>query len=455
MIPGQMSIFTGGAKVKPGTFVQFSPKTGGSVRDVTYWSVVDCIASGGRDQFRGDLQDAVDATGSLLADTVKRQMISDVPVGAFLSGGIDSSLVTALMRNNSTQPIHTYCIGFAEDNYNEAQHAAKIAQYLETDHTEFLLTPEDVLGIIPDLHLISDEPFADSSQVPTALLCRLTKGHVKVALSGDGGDEIFGGYTQYLSTQKISALLNYGPPFLKRLGARALHALPASTWETLLTLPGRDQPLASGEKMYLLAEILAAPKDQLHRALYSRWRDMEAILPGVEEPDDPFSAPDLVAAAPNLLDRLMGVDIQYGLPDRMLTKVDRASMASSLEVRVPLLDHRLVEFAWRLPQKMKMSHGVGKHVLRQLLYRSVPQSLVDRPKQGFSFPLAEWLRGPLKPWAQNLLSKDAIRSNGLLVPATIDLVWQQHLSGSRNHHNLIWHVLMLQSWCNGQKTLGR
>lgn len=384
---------------------------------------------------------------SLLSRSVKQQMLADVPVGAFLSGGIDSSLIVSLMQKGSSRRVRTFSMGFGNGTDDELAAARQVAAHIGTEHTELLVTPEDVLGIIPTLAKIYDEPFADSSQVPTALLCRLTRRHVTVALSGDAGDELFGGYNRYLSAAHLGGPMQRWPHALRRGMGAALNAVPSHRIDAAAAraraLGMTSVPLSLGEKVGRVARFLSARSGkEAYLGTLSQWLDGAAV-PFVSHTralqlDDCASAP--------LPQQMMRWDMQSYLPDDILVKVDRAAMASSLETRVPFLDHRIVEFALATPLAFKIRDGRSKWLLRELLARRLPRTLFDRPKQGFTVPLDSWLRGPLRDWAESLLDVRSLEEFGLLDVAKVRQTWKEHLDGRRNHQRALWTVLMLQAW---------
>lgn len=439
-VPAPRSIWKNVSKVEPGEVV--SVGTDGRMHRQFYWSAAEVARNGLDNTFDGNGAAAVDALEGLLLDAVGRQMISDVPLGAFLSGGIDSSTVVALMCRAERGPVRTFTIGFAEPGYDEAKHAARIAAHLGTDHTELTVTAADALALVPGLADIYDEPFADSSQIPTHLVSKLTRRHVTVALSGDGGDELFAGYNRYAFSARWGGLLARVPQCARTGLAGILGRLPAEPLHKLLRgLPGLP-PLAA-DKLLKVAEILPLDSDGIYRRLVSQIGDIAPLIPGVVEPRWQYDG-DPLAGRGDAMDRMQILDTTSYLPDDILTKVDRASMAPALEVRVPLLDHRVVEFAWRLSRGMKIQGGAGKWVLRQVLARHVPRALVARPKQGFSVPLASWLRGPLRDWAEDLL--DSSQLGAPLAPGPIRRMWNEHLSGHRNFAYGLWNVLMFEAW---------
>jgi len=440
-VPSPHSIYRGIGKLAPGSGV--SIEADGKTDLWTYWSLMDVATRGRAEPLDLGAGEATDALESLLGDAVQRRLVSDVPLGAFLSGGIDSSTVAALMRARSKATVRTYSIGFAEKGYDEAPHAKAVAEHLGTEHTELYVSPEQVEGVIPALPTIYDEPFADSSQVPTYLLSKLTRQHVTVALSGDGGDELFAGYNRH----RFARLLMETPQAAGKVLACGLGMVGPPLWERVFGLLPRRQRLPHpSEKIFKAAAVLREGRQGAYRALVSAWHEPEALVKhGVELKGAVFDA-SLAAKLPDALDRMQYLDAATYLPDDILTKVDRASMAVALEVRVPLLDHRVVELTWRLPSRLMMRRGTSKWLLRQVLYRHVPKHLVERPKMGFTLPIGQWLRGPLRPWAEELLSERRLAAGGLLNPAPILARWRDHLDRRRDWHQSLWTVLMFQAW---------
>jgi asparagine synthase (glutamine-hydrolysing) len=374
-------------------------------------------------------------------------MISDVPLGAFLSGGIDSSTIVALMQKNSDSRIRTFSIGFREDEYNEAGYARRIAQHLGTEHTEFYVSPDDALDVIPCLPDIFDEPFADSSQIPTYLVSKLTRKHVTVALSGDGGDEVFAGYNRYLYADKVMPWLNFLPGCVNSLLVKIINSLPPDQWSNATRyLPRHLKIPALGDKLYKLADILGQDGAMAYHKLVSHWHRPEDIVVRSKEPKNLLLNQGYISGINSVIDQMQLLDTVTYLPDDILTKVDRTTMAVSLEGRTPFLDHRLVEHAWRLPLDMKVRNGQGKWVLRQILYQYVPRDLVERPKTGFAVPIGNWLRGTLRDWAESLLDSRKIINQGYLNYPTIKQKWDEHISGEKNWQYHLWDVLMFQSW---------
>jgi asparagine synthase (glutamine-hydrolysing) len=454
-IPAPYSIYEGIAKLEAGCMLTVSLAAPTPVV-ARYWSVPAVAVAGCAAPFSGTAGQAVDRLESLLESAVRQQMMADVPLGAFLSGGIDSSTIVALMQAQSTRPIKTFTIGFNEAGYNEAVHAKAVAEHLGTEHTELYVSATQALDIIPQLPSIYCEPFSDSSQIPTFLVARLAREHVTVSLSGDAGDELFCGYNRYLIADKLWHRLAAMPRGSRRIMARALTSLTPARWNAILgpvqaVLPGAIRQANLGDRLHKAAGVLASTSvAALYRGLVSHWDDPASIVVGGEEP-----ATWLTGNAPQLpglddVQRMMALDMLSYLPDDILVKVDRASMGVSLESRVPFLDHRVVEFAWNLPQSMKLRDGVGKWVLRQVLYRHVPQALVDRPKMGFGIPVGDWLRGPLKAWAEDLLDAKRLEQEGYFHPAQIRRKWAEHISGVRDWQSHLWDVLMFQSWLEQQ-----
>jgi asparagine synthase (glutamine-hydrolysing) len=383
-------------------------------------------------------------------------MIADVPLGAFLSGGIDSSTVVALMQVQSRRPIQTFTIGFNESGYDEAGYARGIARHLGTDHTELYVTPQEAQAVIPHLPALFDEPFSDSSQIPTFLISELARRHVTVSLSGDGGDELFGGYNRYTWVQKIWNAMGWLPAPLRSFGSATLDRLPPAAWDGLLSnrlIPSRWRFSEPGEKIRKVSEILSAGNPEaVYLGLISHWKDPSAVVRGALEPPTLLTCQDARARFPDLASWMMYTDLVTYLPDDILVKVDRASMGNSLEARVPYLDdHRVVEFAWRLPMKMKIRDGKGKWLLRQVLYQYVPERMLERPKQGFGVPIDAWLKGPLRAWAEALLDKQRLKDEGFFYPEPILQKWQEHLTGKHNWQYHLWDILMFQAWLQVNK----
>jgi asparagine synthase (glutamine-hydrolysing) len=351
------------------------------------------------------------------------------------------------MKAANAGPVRTYTIGFEHSGFDEAQHSAAVARHLGTEHTELIVTAKEALDVIPRLPDFYDEPFADSSQIPTYLVSAMTRRHVTVALSGDGGDELFAGYNRYQLTSRLWRSFTLLPAAMRRALARMLVSTSADRWSQLLSVfPDAIIPRQPGDKLHKFAAVLSTNSDtELYRRLVTHWEPSE-ILPNVDESKGVLWDQSVEDDFPGLLERMQFLDLVTYLPDDILTKVDRASMAVALEARVPLIDHRVVEFAWRLPRSAKIRGGVSKWLLRQVLYRHVPKALVERPKMGFAVPLGDWLRGPLRDWAENLLGEARLKQAGLVDASRVRHVWQAHLSGQRNHEYMLWNVLMLEAW---------
>lgn len=454
-VSGTNSIYKGIHKVAPGTILTLSRQNSDLVVQ-RYWSVERTALEGVSNPFAGSATQAVDELENLLKDAIAQQMIADVPLGAFLSGGVDSSTIVALMQAQSDCPVKTFSIGFEEDAYNEAEYAKAVAAHLGTDHTDLYVTAQQAMDVIPHLPRLYDEPFADSSQIPTFLVSQMTGKHVKVALSGDAGDELFAGYNRYELTASFWPKLAGVPQPLRQLAALGLTRFAPDTlnrWASHTPLAKRWANV--GDKLHKGAGVMgAASVAELYQGMVALgWPQPSALVRGLGADANALYMPDL----PGLSDveRMMAFDLMNYLPDDILTKVDRAAMGVSLEARVPFLDHRVVEFAWRLPMDYKLRRENGRFVtkwaLRQVLYRHVPQALIERPKVGFGVPLEHWLRGPLRDWAEDLLSEARIKRDGFLNAGPVRQRWHEHLSGKRNWQHSIWCVLMFQAWLDEQK----
>ncbi|MGJ4946757.1 asparagine synthase (glutamine-hydrolyzing) [Bradyrhizobium sp. HKCCYLS20291] len=453
-VPAPATIWQGIRKLPAGSLVTFPTDgaPGTMPGPAAYWSLRAQMLAGAGERIR-DEGEAIDELERRLSTAIRRQCLSDVPVGAFLSGGVDSSTIVALMQAQTSQPVRTFTIGFSDEAYNEANDARRVAAHLGTDHTELYVDPQTAIQLIPRLPLMYDEPFADSSQIPTHLVSALARRHVTVALSGDAGDELFGGYNRHIWGERLNARFSRIPGPLKRMLATALGAVAPEPIGMLARalepmLPARLRVRRAGDQALKIARILnAASFDDMYRLLSSiDDRPETAVVLGGEDPS--WAAMEIAAIDRPLdsLDRMTLADGLGYLSDDILQKVDRAAMAVSLETRVPFLDHDLVEFAARVPPGMKVRAGRGKWLVRQLLYRHVPAHLIDRPKTGFSIPLDAWMRGPLKPWAADLLAPDRLRAQGLFNPTRVGQMWAEHLSGRRNHGYWLWNVLMAQAW---------
>ena len=454
-IPAPYSIYRGIAKLPPGCLLTVSARQPEPAL-MTYWSGAGQMAAGVAAPFPGTADQAVDELEKLLKQAVGAQMIADVPLGAFLSGGVDSSTIVALMQAQSSRPVKTFSIGFHEAEYNEAEYAKAVARHLGTDHTELYVNAEQALSVIPRLHSMYDEPFSDSSQLPTFLVSQLARRHVTVSLSGDAGDELFCGYSRYQFASTLWNTISALPMPLRKLVAKAIAGVPVESWTRLAGALMRYFPRSmrvanAGDKLHKGAGVIASPTlDALYLGLASHWGDPASlVIRGAEPPTL------LQGAAPQFsgldgIQRMMALDLLTYLPDDILVKVDRAAMSVSLETRVPFLDHRVVEFAWTLPQSVKLRDGVTKWALRQVLYKYVPKALIERPKMGFAVPIGAWLRGPLRDWSETLLAESRLRREGFFDPAPLRKKWQEHLSGQRNWQYHLWDVLMFQSWIEQQ-----
>jgi asparagine synthase (glutamine-hydrolysing) len=454
-VPAPFSIYQDVRKLEPGSWIEFDRAVLGGNKQLhaqRYWSLHDAILRGRQSPFIGTDDEAVTELGSRLSTAVGLQQVADVPLGAFLSGGVDSSMIVALMQAQSMRKVKTYTIGFNEAAFNEADHAKAVARHLNTDHTELFVTAEQAREVIPRLPALYDEPFADSSQIPTFLVAGLARQQVTVSLSGDAGDELFGGYSRYTLARSIWRKMEmFSTSFRMALG-NGLGSVPAPVIDATigafsLILPKRLRFSQPADKIHKLAEILGEPnQESIYRRLVSHWKQPEQLVIGATEPITYLSDRSLWPDVPDFEQWMMAMDTLTYLPDDILVKVDRAAMGVSLETRVPLLDHRVVEFAWQLPLHYKIRDGQGKWLLRQLLYRYVPQSLIERPKMGFGVPIDSWLRGPLRDWAEDLLSEECLRREGYFYPAPIRRKWKEHLSGRHNWQYYLWDILMFQAW---------
>lgn len=451
-LPSPWSIFEGVRKLPPASYLTLRAGTHPSeATPVVYWSARAAAEAGRRQPFAGSLEEATDDLETLLADAVKKRMIADVSLGALLSGGIDSTTVVALMQSLSDRPVKTFCIGFHEAKYNEAGHAAAVARHLGTDHHELFVTPRDSLDLIPRLPELYDEPFADPSQIPTFIVSRLARSQVTVALSGDGGDELFAGYNIYFRCLKQWKKWKRFPPAVRQRLAAWMRYAATRPWladpagDSLQPRCGRKQQHAA--KLAKRAALLrgATPVEMMAEKR-GHWDRMAELVPGARDLACVLTAPERWASTDDPLQQMMQADIEGYMTDDILVKVDRASMAVALEVRCPLLDWRVAEFALTLPNAMRIGAGGGKRVLRAVLARHVPTALTERPKAGFGVPVTQWMRGPLREWVESLLDPRVIREAGLLCPVTVGRIWRQHLSGSHDHEQLLWSILMFQAW---------
>ena len=454
-IPAPSSIYTGIYKLPPGSYIEF-----GSPEILTepkyYWQLSSATDNKKFKKNPHEYEHALKKLDNLLGEAVEGQMISDVPVGAFLSGGIDSTTITALAQSRSANQIKTFTIGFDEELYNEAKHAKKIAKYLGTDHTELYVTPKDALDVICNIPKIYSEPFADPSQIPTFLVSKMTKDHVTVALSGDAGDEAFSGYNRYILTDQYWRKLNSMPHGMRKILSSGIEKVSPDQLNKLLLyaqklLPTKYQQTNIGEKLHKASIALKArTPDELYQSIVSRWQYPEELVIGTNQQKTLISntiRPD----ENDIIHKMMEIDTMTYLPDDILCKVDRASMSVGLETRSPFLDHRVVEFAWGLPLEYKINNGIGKAILRDVLYKYVPRELLDRPKMGFGVPVSDWLRGPLKEWGEDLLKEDKLRADGFFYVDVVKKKWTEHQLGIRNWQYQLWPILMFQLWLEGEK----
>ncbi|AMW05617.1 asparagine synthase (glutamine-hydrolyzing) [Gemmatimonas phototrophica] len=440
------SIFANASKVLPGTIQTWTTAPVLAPSITTYWSAESAAANGITTPFAGTDRDASEMLDQALRRAVSEQMLADVPLGAFLSGGVDSSLIVALMQDLGSRSARTFTVGFEDPAFDEARHAEAVATHLGTDHTTLILTAQNALDIIPRLADMYDEPFADQSQIPTAAVAALARRHVTVALSGDGGDELFGGYRRYRFVEKAWKRLGYVPRPARHLASQALSSVSRSSWDSMFSLGEAFPRQVSGDRVHKFASLLASETpEQFYRGVLCAWMDPAEVIPQLTRSVG-TRTPKGSTLPGSLLGRMMLDDQTSYLPDDVLVKVDRATMASSLESRSPILDHRVAELAWSFNRNQWQRQKRGKHVLRSVLERYVPSSVVDRPKQGFGVPIAAWLRGPLRPWADAMLAPEELQRDHLLNPAPIRRRWQQHLSGQCDWSTSLWHVLMFQSW---------
>lgn len=470
-VPAPRSIYQGIYKLEPGCLLRIDgtaplvaptqvlrpPAVYENFTLRRWWSLSDVAQTGARNPIK-DTTEALQMLEQRLADAVRLQSLADVPLGAFLSGGVDSSTIVALMQQQANRPVKTFTVGFEEAGFDESPHARAVAEHLGTDHTELFVTSIEAQNVIGQLPAMYDEPFADSSQIPTHLVCRAARQQVTVALSGDAGDELFGGYNRYFWGPRIWSRLAWLPKDVRQMLGVAISALPMSGWNAVskpvnTLLHGGRGVTRIGDKAHKLATLLRNVRnmDDLYLSLVSEWQDPAQVVCGddgglVSEPSSLLADPLPKALVADSQLSMMYQDSMTYLPDDILCKVDRAAMAVSLETRVPFLDHRVVELAWQLPLGLKIHDGQGKWALRQVLYKHVPRELIDRPKAGFGIPVGLWLRGPLRAWAESLLDEKRLKSEGYFHPAPIRQKWTEHLAGKRDHTASLWAVLMFQAW---------
>jgi asparagine synthase (glutamine-hydrolysing) len=450
-IPAPYSIFSNILKLQPGCILRLPSKVKEPIIE-RYWSASEVATNGERNQFNGTTEEATEQLEKLLKQSISGQMMADVPLGAFLSGGVDSSTVVALMQSMSSQPVRTFTIGFHEEGYNEALHAKALAAHLGTDHNELYVSPQQALDVIPKLPSIYSEPFSDSSQIPTFIVSHLAKQSVTVALSGDGGDELFSGYSRYTISDKLWSQLSWMPRILRTVVANSLQALSPNMWNICLSkflkiAPAKYRFANPGDKIYKLANILSLNTEiEVYKQLVSHWQIPTDLVLGAVEPATMLTGLEKMPSLDNFIRRMMYLDTVSYLPDDILVKVDRASMAVSLETRLPLIDHRIIEFVSSLPIDLLRRDGQSKWPLRQVLYRYVPRSLIERPKMGFGVPIDSWLRGPLREWGEALIDKNRLDSEGYFNSNMVSTLWKQHQSKERNWQYLLWDVLSFQAW---------
>jgi len=448
-------IYQGVKKLLPATVLHIDhPQRLGEPQP--YWALRAVAEQGQRTPFSGSDAAATDALEAHLGQAIALQRVADVPLGAFLSGGVDSSVIVALMQRQSSLPVRTFTIGFDEAEFNEAEHAKAVAHHLGTQHTELYVSGQEALDVVPRLPTLYCEPFSDSSQIPTFLVSQMARQHVTVSLSGDAGDELFSGYTRYEKAPRLWSRIARMPLALRALAGPAVQAVSPVVWDRLghtvwPLLSRRPEPERIGDRAHKLAEMLMArTPEAFYREMNSHYPWPNKIVHGAAEPATMLNQPELWPALPSFDERMMFIDQISYLPDDILVKVDRAAMGVGLETRVPMLDHRVVEFAWSLPLHLKRREGVGKWLLREVLYRHVPRALIDRPKTGFGVPLSTWLRGPLRDWAENLLDERRLREQGLFDVAYVRRLWVEQIEGKREWKYLLWDVLMFQAWLDAQ-----
>lgn len=460
-VPSPFSIYKGILKLPPGTILTIDPSSRTPVLTPRpYWTLKGAVERGLADPFTGTAGEATALVEELLINAVKVQKVADVPVGAFLSGGVDSSTVVAFMQLLHHQPIKTFTIGFHEQSYNEASDAKEIAQYLGTEHSELYVSANQALDVIPNLSDLYDEPFAAPSSIPMFLVSKLAREKVTVCLSGDGGDELFAGYNRYLIGQNLWRRLSGLPPWMKNKTAMLMKSLSPQYWDSLFfkiwkVLPKKLRYQSPGDKLYKLADVLCAESEEdFYRRLVSQWNDTASVIIGAHYPEGSIvTDKEQRIKGADLTLQSMYFDALSYLPDEVLVKVDRASMGVSLETRMPMLDHRVVEFAWRIPLSMKIRDRQGKWLLRQVLYKYVPERLFERPKKGFTVPLDSWLRGPLREWAESLLNPARLKKEGFFRPESIQGKWKAHVSGKANWQYHLWNVLMFQAWLERNRAI--
>ena len=445
-VPAPHSIYNKISKLMPGTILSISNNTEPKIFE--YWSLKEVAMKGLSNLYNGGDAEIINGLENVLNQSVKQKMVADVPLGAFLSGGVDSSLIVALMQQQSTRPVKTFTIGFSDDLYNEAKYAKKVAKYINTDHTELYVSHQDAIDVIPKLPNIYDEPFSDSSQIPTFLVSKLAKEHVTVGLSGDAGDELFCGYNRYLLTDRLWGKLSKLPVSMRRGLSGALSTLSPETLNKFLGFLPYNRV---GEKIHKAANVIGSSSiDELYLQLVSNWSNPESIVLNSSGAISQATSGIINSLQMNQIQKMMLMDTLTYLPDDILTKVDRAAMGVSLETRIPFLSCNVVDFAWHMPMNFKIRNGESKWALRQILYKYIPKEMIERPKMGFSVPIGVWLRGPLREWAEDLLDESRLRQEGFFDPTVIRKKWMEHLSGARDWQHQLWSVLMFQAWLEEQ-----
>lgn len=449
-VPAPYSIYQDIFKVEPGCVLTLDHAglASKTINTSPYWRFTDAVKRGLATPIQNETE-ALTVLESTLRTAVSQQAVADVPLGAFLSGGIDSSLIVAMMKAQSSRPVKTFTVGFDEAGFDESPHALAVARHLGTEHHELRVSAADARAVIPMLPAMYDEPFADSSQVPTHLVSKAARQHVTVALSGDAGDELFGGYNRYFWGQRVWSRVGWMPQGLRRALGAGIQQLPVHAWDGLgRAIPGRHGVARLGDKAHKMAQRMqtVGNTDELYRSLVTEWPHATSLVRGARRVNTKLDNLALVAGVPDVEHRMMLWDTLTYLPDDILTKVDRAAMSVSLETRVPFLDHNVVELAWRLPLHMKIRGGQGKWALRQVLYKHVPRELIERPKAGFGIPVGQWLCGPLREWAESLLNEARLQREGYFDPAPIRQAWAEHLSGRHDWTARLWTILMFQAW---------